>query len=209
MADHVLDQPANACYCHYEVWQSMTNSGDVIHNPVTGMSVTIIKTAADTEGRETVIEYSLPPFAGRKATTPHRHRRYIERFEILAGRAGFVSGSREGAADVGDVIEVPRETTHVHPWSISDEPLRVRQTTEAITPDEPGLSAALEAVKTNFALAQAGKVDADGRPSLLQAAMLLDALLPDNYLAGIPLAAQRVIFGGLAALGRLRGYRPA
>lgn len=187
----------------------MTISGEIINNPVTGMTVTIIKTAAETEGRETVIEYSLPPFAGRKATAPHRHRRYIERFEVLAGRAGYVLGSQEGTAVVGDVIEVPRETTHVHPWSISDEPLRVRQTTVALTPDEPGLSAALAAVKTNFALAQAGKVDADGRPSLLQAAVLLNALLPDNYLAGIPLVAQRVVFGGLAALGRLRGYRPA
>lgn len=187
----------------------MTTQGDVIENPVTGMIVTIIKTATDTEGRATVIEYTLPPYAGSKATAPHRHRRYNERFEILAGRAAYIIGSQEMTAGAGEKILVPSDTTHVHPWNISDEPLRVRQTTEAIEPDTAGLTAALAAVEKNFALARAGEVDAEGRPALLQAAVLLDALLPDNYLAGIPLPVQRVVIGGLAAVGRLRGYRPA
>lgn len=182
--------------------------GDILENPVTGMSVMIIKTPAETDGRATVVEYCLPPHAGREVTAPHRHRLYVEQFEILSGRAGYIVGKEEGAVEAGQTVMIPRDTTHVHPWSISDEPLIVRQTTEAIEPDEAGLTATMVASETNFALARAGKVDKYGRPSsILQAAVLLNELLPNNYLAGIPLPVQRLAIGALASLGRLRGYR--
>lgn len=182
-------------------------AGDAWFNPVTGMRMIVLQTPAETGGQSMTVAYELRPHTGRDAAPAHRHRIYTERFDILAGRAAYVCGDEERAAGAGETVVIPLDTTHIHPWSISDEPLVVRQTTEAIRPDEATLTAALEGVRTGFYLAAEGKVDAQGRPKLLQAAVIFNALLPDNYLPAIPLPAQRVLFGALAGLGWLLGYR--
>jgi len=182
-------------------------AGDVWFNPVTGMRMVVVQTPRETGGRSMTVEYELRPHTGRDAAPAHRHRIYTERFDILAGRAAYVCGDEERTAEAGETVVIPLDTTHVHPWSISDEALVVRQTTEAARPDEATLTAALAGVRTGFYLAAEGKVDARGRPNPLQAAVIFNALLPDNYLPNIPLPAQRLLFGALAGLGRLLGYR--
>jgi mannose-6-phosphate isomerase-like protein (cupin superfamily) len=182
-------------------------SGDVFSNPVTGMRLTVLQTPDETDGLAVAVEYRLLPHTGRDFTLAHRHRIYVERFDILAGRAAYVCGDEERVAEAGETVVIPQDTTHLHPWSISDEELVVRQTTEATRPDAKTLAAALAGVETGFGLAREGKVDANGRPNPLQAAILFNALLPDNYLPNIPLPAQRLLFGALAGLGRLLGYR--
>lgn len=182
-------------------------AGDVFENPLTGMRVTVLQTPDESGGRAMQIEYRHPPYAGRDAAPPHRHRLYVERFEILAGRAAYVLGGEEHVAEVGQTVVVPADTTHVHPWSISDEELVVRQTTEATRPDGKAMTAALIGVRTRFGLTREGKVDAKGQPSLLQSAVILNALLPNNYLPDVPLLVQRVMFGALAGVGYLLGYR--
>ncbi len=184
------------------------NVGDVLENPVTGMRVTVLRTPEETDGREVVIEYRLLPHTGRHFTRPHGHRRYVERFEILAGRAGYVIGGVAGAAGAGETVVVPLNTIHVHPWSISDEELIVRHTTQAITPDMQGLRNALTAAGTLFALAQQGRVNANGEANALQMAVIFnDLLLPQSYAAGLPYGVQRMAFPLLAGVGRLLGYR--
>ncbi len=183
-------------------------AGDVLVNPVTGMRLTIIATAAETGGRSVTVEYELRPHSGRDYTPPHGHRTYVERFDILSGRAATVVGGVMGTAAAGQSVHVPLNTVHIHPWNIGDEPLIVRQTTEALTPDPRGLSNALASAETLFELAHRGKVNANGQPNPLQAAVIFnDLLLPDSYAGGLPYAAQRVLFGLLAAAGKLLGYR--
>jgi len=182
-------------------------AGDVWFNPVTGMRMVVVQTPRETGGRSMTVEYELRPHTGRDVAPAHRHRIYTERFDILAGRAAYVCGDEERTATAGETVVIPLDTTHVHPWSISDEALVVRQTTEAARPDEATLTAALAGVRTGFYLAAEGKVDAQGRPNPLQAAVIFNALLPDNYLPNIPLPAQRLLFGALAGLGRRLGYR--
>jgi mannose-6-phosphate isomerase-like protein (cupin superfamily) len=182
-------------------------SGDIFVNPVTGMRVMVLQTPGESDGRSVAVEYRLLPHTGRDFTPAHRHRIYIERFDILAGRAAYVCGDEERVVEAGDTVVIPYDTTHIHPWSISNEELVVRQTTEATRPDAKTLAAALAGVETGFGLAREGKVDANGRPNPLQAAILFNALLPNNYLPNIPLPAQRLLFGALAGLGRLLGYR--
>lgn len=184
------------------------NAGDVLVNSVTGMHVTVLRTPEETDGRAVVIEYRLRPHTGRHFTRPHGHRRYVERFEILTGRAGYVIAGAAGAAGAGETVVVPLDTIHVHPWSASDEELVVRHTTEAITPDVQGLRNALTAAGTLFALAQQGRVNANGEANALQMAVIFnDLLLPQSYAAGLPYGAQRVAFPLLAGVGRLLGYR--
>jgi len=184
------------------------NAGEVLENPVTGMRVTVVRTPEETGGRAVVIEYRLLPATGRRFTRPHGHRRYVERFEILAGRAGYIVGGMEGTAVAGETVVVPLNTIHVHPWSVSDEALVVRQTTEAVEPDVVGLRNALTSAETLFALAQQGKVNANGEASALQMAVIFnELLLPQSYAAGLPYGLQRVAFRLLAGLGRRSGYR--
>jgi hypothetical protein len=72
-----------------------------------------------------------------------------------------------------------------------------------------GMRTQLKFFETNYALAQQGKVKEDGLPKdRLQMAVSLNELFPHLYLAGMPLAVQRVMFGALAAIGRVKGYKP-
>jgi hypothetical protein len=177
-------------------------------NAVTGMRVRVLQTPEETGGRAVVIEYRLRPHTGRGYTRPHGHRRYVERFDILAGRAGAIVGGVEMTAEAGETLAIPLDTLHVHPWSISDEELVVRQTTEAVTPDVVGLRNALRSADILFDLARQGKVNANGEANPLRMAVIFnDLLLPQSYAAGLPYGLQRVVFGILAGVGRLAGYR--
>ena len=98
---------------------------------------------------------------------------------------------------------------HVHPWSDSDEELRVRQVAECDPPDAKGLTAAVQALITVCGLASAGKVNREGVPNLLQLAVLVGPTMPSAYVAGPPVALQRILFGTLARVGRAVGYRQA
>ncbi len=60
----------------------------------------------------------------------------------------------------------------------------------------------LEAV---YMLARRGEVDSEGKPALLQMAVLLDEYQDSIALPGLPLGLQRVAFSILGALGRRRG----
>lgn len=55
--------------------------------------------------------------------------------------------------------------------------------------------------------AGAGRVDGKGVPNLLQVAVIIRDTMPATYLAGVPILLQRVVFSGLAAVGRALGYR--
>lgn len=181
--------------------------GDSFTNPITGMRVTVLQTTTETDGRAVAVEYRLRPHSGREFTLAHRHRIYVERFEIIAGQAAYACDDEERSAAAGETVVIPLNTTHIHPWNIGDEELVVRHTTEAIRPDRETLDAALLGAETLFGLAHEGKVDANGRANPLQMAVLFNALLPNSYLPNVSLPVQRVLFAALAGLGRLLGYR--
>jgi mannose-6-phosphate isomerase-like protein (cupin superfamily) len=185
----------------------MLRAGDVIENPVMGQRILFCKLAPETQGAFVEVEYFNRPFTGKGAAPAHFHPTMTERFEILAGRARYRLDSQEHEAQPGDVLTFPRRVPHLHPWSISDEALHVRQTT---TPDHPDLSA-LEtsgaALVTLFGLARDGKVDKNGLPNLLQLAVLVRSMMPYAYLDGMPIRVQELVFGGLASVGRALGYR--
>ena len=65
----------------------------------------------------------------------------------------------------------------------------------------------MEAVETLIRLGQVGKVNRKGLPNPLQTAVLVRSMMPNTYLAGIPVRVQRVLLSGLAAVGRAAGYK--
>ena len=58
-----------------------------------------------------------------------------------------------------------------------------------------------------FSLAQDGKTNQKGMPNLLQAAIFAREFSDVLYFTKPPLLVQRLLFGGLAAIARLFGYR--
>jgi len=178
-------------------------------NPNVGQRSRFVTLPGETGGRQFVLEYINQPFAGEQAVPPHIHTAVMETFEILRGRARYRLGSETKTAQAGDHVVMPPMVPHVHPWSDSDEELHVRQIAVSNPPDLQGLNAGIQAAITIQGLAKAGRVNAKGLPHLLQLGVLIDKTMPSTYLAGPPMALQRVMFSTLGWLGRLAGYETA
>jgi mannose-6-phosphate isomerase-like protein (cupin superfamily) len=178
-------------------------------NPPMGQRARLVTLPSETAGRSFVLEYINRPFTGQYAVPPHLHPTYSETFEILKGQARYKVGSKEMKAGPGETVVLPAGVTHVHPWSDSAEELHVRQTAIANPADLRGLTASLQGAITIFGLAGAGKVNSKGIPGLFQIAVIINATMPATYLAGAPIPVQRALLSGLAAIGRLLGYRTA
>lgn len=185
----------------------MLKAGDVIENPVMGLRVLFCKTARDTNGAFVEVEYFNKPFTGKGAAPAHLHPTMTERFEILRGTARYRLGKEEREAQADDMLIFPRGVPHLHPWNSSADELHMRQTTIPDQPDITALEASTQSILTLFGLARDGKVSKNGLPNLLQLAVIVHSVMPYAYLDGMPIHMQEIVFGSLAAVGRLLGYR--
>src|SRR5258707_3822742 len=126
---------------------------------------------------------------------------------ILSGVARYIVGNVEHPANVGDVIVLPKGVPHIHPWNVGNDILHVRKITQLDKPDKGLLLKSEEFFETLYALAQEGRIGADGLPkNLLQKVVVGQALEPASFSATPPLWIQRPLFGLLAAIGRAFGY---
>jgi quercetin dioxygenase-like cupin family protein len=178
-------------------------------NPAVGQRSRLVVAPGETGGRQFVLDYINQPFAGEHAVPAHVHTTYVETFEILKGEALYRLGGEVKRAVAGDRVVMPPMVPHVHPWSDSDEELHVRQVTDASPADLRGLNAGLQAAITIQALARARRVNAKGLPNLLQLGVLINTTMPATYLAGSPIALQRMLFAVLGWAGRIAGYKTA
>jgi mannose-6-phosphate isomerase-like protein (cupin superfamily) len=188
---------------------AQAQDGFWMENAAAGQRSRLVELPGETGGRRFVLEYIDEPWRGETAVPAHLHTTYTETFEILAGRAKYRLGDREGVAQAGDRVVMPPLVTHVHPWSASNEALHVRQITTADPPDLEGMIASIQGAITIQGLAKAGRVNAKGIPNLLQVAVIIDAAMPATYIAGPPIWLQRAAFGVLSRVGQVVGYRTA
>ena len=185
----------------------MPKAGQVFDNPVTGERMIFVKTGPDTNGTLLEIEFFIKP-GGGKGLSAHFHPYYDERFEILTGSAHYKIGNVESPAKAGDTFRLPRKTSHVHPWNVGNDTLQVRKITQLDRPQMQLLLASAAFFEALYALAQQGKVKEDGLPrNILQTIVMLQALEPSAYVAGIPVFIQRPLFWLAAAIGRALGYK--
>jgi len=178
----------------------------VLTNPISGEQAIIHTSARNSDGRYWAMELKIPAFKG-KTPAAHFHPRATERFEIISGQARYMLAGKEDDAGPGDVIVVPPGTAHIHPWSTSAGGLHMHQRIELDQPDLVALEKFDAMLETIYALALQGKVDAAGRPNLLQFALILGDIQPEGYLAGVPIPVQHLLVGALAGIGRLLGYQ--
>ena len=178
-------------------------------NPILGQRTRLITLPSETGGRFAVIDYEFAPWRGKFAVPEHFHPSAEEQFEVLGGTAEYAIGGTLGRAEAGETIVMPAGVPHLHPYSASHEPLLLRQTIRPLTPDERGLTASIQGAITILGLARDGKVDASGRPAILQLAVILRASMPTTYMAGLPVVVQRLVLTALGVLASATGYQLA
>ena len=118
---------------------------------------------------------------------------------MVRGRLGYRLEGREGVAGPGQHLHVPHGTTHEW-WNAGEEEARI------IVEISPAARFE-EMFKNLLGLAQDGKTDAKGRPRLLQAALFAREFEDVIRLTKPPRPVQRLLFGALAPVARLLGYR--
>jgi steroid delta-isomerase-like uncharacterized protein len=185
----------------------MATQGQVFENPQTGDRIKYGKTARDTGGLRFEIEFFLQPNPkGRLGA--HLHPYFDERFEFISGHGCYIVGKDTRFGHTGDVDVLPRGIAHVHPFNVGLGILHVRKITQLDTPEMQWLLSSEALFETLYALAQQRRTGDDGLPTnLLEKVVVVQALQPAMYGAGIPISVQGPVFGILAAIGRALGFR--
>ncbi len=178
----------------------MARAGDEIVNPVTGHRIIFRKTTQDTDGELLQMDWIGGP--GWKAGPVHVHSFQEERFAVLSGALGSHVAGVERTHKAGDeVVVVPAGVKH-SVWNAGEEEVH------ALVEFRPASLRSETMLETVFGLAQDGKLSKAGIPSNpFRLALIVHDYEDQIYLAQPPLAVQRVLFGALAKVGRLLGYR--
>ncbi len=176
----------------------MVRPGDQLVNPATGLRTVFRETAACTGGELLQVDWIGAP--GWTTGPDHVHARQEERFEVLCGRLGLRVDGVEVVHGPGDVIVAPAGAPHAA-WNAGGEEVHV------LVDFRPALRTEV-AFETLATLARDGKTNRIGVPrNPLRLALILRHFEDEIHLARPPLAVQRLIFGALARVGRLFGYR--
>jgi quercetin dioxygenase-like cupin family protein len=166
-------------------------------NPVTGERA-VIRIGTEESGGELLVAdlYVLP---GGTVPGEHLHPSIEERFTVLYGWVGFRLSGRASVAGPGATLVVAPGVPHDW-WNAGPG--------EALVRVEVRPADRFEVLIANtFGLAQDGRVNRKGMPSLLQLALLAREFDDVIRFTRPPRAVQRVLFGALAPLARLLGYR--
>lgn len=184
----------------------MAKTGQTFENRVTGERLIFRETGHASNGLRIEVDYFLRPQNG-KAPVAHFHPRFDECFEIVTGQARYLLGTVEKSARAGETIVLPHGIAHKHPWNDGTGELQARQSIQLDRPDLVTMQAIEQFFETLYGLGQDGKVNRDGLPNPLQFALILKKFQPHAYVAGIPIPVQQLLFGLLAGIGRMLGYR--
>ena len=177
----------------------MAIAGDRIDNPVTGTTITFLKTARDTDGELLQMDYLLRPHARKGYKDIHVHPYQEERITLFGGTLTYVLDGTDHEATAGQVVSLP--APHVH--ALRNEH---GEELHMLVEFRPALD--METfLETMAGLAREGKVNAAGNPNLLQLAVIGREFRKEAYSANVPVGLQRVIVPLLAAIGRAVGYR--
>ncbi len=177
----------------------MANAGDELVNPVTGLRTVFRKTAQGTGGKLLQVDWVGDP--GWTTGQDHVHPYQEERFEVLSGKLGLRMEGIERVLEEGEVIVIPPGSPHAA-WNASSD-----DGVHALVDFRPVLRTEA-AFETLAGLARDGKTNKAGVPkNPLRLALIMREYEDEIYFVWPPLAVQRVIFGALAKVGRLLGYR--
>lgn len=174
----------------------MIRPGDTITNPITGESVTFLRTAAQTNGRYVLIETTVAPDGAVAAA--HVHPQQTERFEILSGHVEFMRDGEVIRATAGDVVDVAAGEAHSF-RNIGSRDVRFRTLVSPALEFETFL-------ETMFGLAADGKTNQQGLPNPFRLAVIMERHFNLVNLPLIPASLQHFGLKLGAPVGKLFGY---
>jgi quercetin dioxygenase-like cupin family protein len=175
----------------------MSKAGNVFENPVTGEFGYIRVGTEETNGELLVADLRVRP--GGAVLGAHLHPTIDERFTVLKGKIGYMRGDQKGVLQAGDSADLPRGVPHDW-WNAGDEEARVIVEVRPAARFE-------QMITTLFNLAREGRTNTKGVPNPLQMAVIAREFADVIQFMSPPLWIQRVLFGVLAPLGRLLGYK--
>ena len=171
--------------------------GEVWENPVTRERSTILERTWDNpEGRATT---EMVARVGARVVGEHRHPALVERFTVLEGELTVKLDGQTSILREGEAAFIEVDVWHDW-WNASPRDVRVRV---EITPGERFA----HMIETFWGLARLGYTDRKGMPSLLQLCLTAREFSDVIVFRSPPLAVQRAIFGSLAPIAHLLGYR--
>jgi quercetin dioxygenase-like cupin family protein len=171
--------------------------GEVWENPVSLERATVLELPHQNPERRAVAE--LLALVGARVVGEHRHPGIVERFTVLEGELTVKCDGETSILGQGETGTIEPNVWHDW-WNAGDRDARVLV---EVTPGERFA----HMIETFFGLARLGHTDAKGMPYLLQLALTARGFSDVIVFRSPPLAVQRVLFGALAPIARLRGYR--
>lgn len=172
----------------------MVRPGHVMENPVLGENrIVFTKTAQQTGGESFGLEVFIR--AGAPGTPEMVHPLQDESFELLSGSLDFRVGGQERRLEAGESLLIPKGTPH-NWWNESNEE------THALVELRPALRSEELFANIYGLCSEKGTL-----PNPLQMAVLFNEHFNEGHLTKPPLLVQKVMFGALAPVGRLLGYK--
>jgi quercetin dioxygenase-like cupin family protein len=175
----------------------MLKAGDVLENPVTGERAVVRVGSGESGGELLVADLYVRP--GGAVMGEHFHPAMEESFAVVRGRLGYRLEGREDVAGPGERLHLPHGAVHDW-WNAGEEEAQV------LIEISPGARFE-EMISNAFGLARDGKTDAKGQPHLLQAALFAREFDDVIRFTSPPRLVQKALFGALAPIARLLGYR--
>lgn len=167
-----------------------------IHNLRTGQRMRFLDPQDEPAGALLRIESVNPPSGVPEPE--HIHPRQESRARVLSGTLLFSVAGREQRLAPGDAITIPAGTPH---WFVNDG----AEDAVSIAEFRPALRTA-ELFRTLFGLAERGKLNERGMPSLLALAALGSQFAEEIRATSPPWAVQRAAFAVLGPVARAAGY---
>ena len=172
-------------------------AGEVYVNPASGERAVVLLGLEDGDRDRLVVDLHLKPGGGMVGR--HYHPSLRERFTVREGRMRNSLNGQEHTAEVGDAVEIESGVLHDF-WNPDANDALVRV-------DVQPARRFVQMIKNGFGLAQDGKTDAEGKPTLLQIALFarsFDDVI--RYDKG-PRWAQQVLFLLLTPFARIKGLK--
>ena len=171
--------------------------GEVFANPASGERAVVLPGTDEANGDRLVVGLYLRPKGGMVGR--HYHPVLHERFRVIQGEVSFHLNGKQQTAHPGQDVDIPPGILHDF-WNSGESEALVRI---EVSPAQRFM----EMIRNGFGLAQDGKTDNTGKPSLLQISLFareFDDVI--RYDKG-PRIVQQILFGVLAPIARSRGLR--
>ncbi|HEX2980660.1 MAG TPA: cupin domain-containing protein [Anaerolineaceae bacterium] len=175
----------------------MAHQGQVIENPRTGQVMNFLLTGADTQGELLRIECTNAPIGVKEPE--HIHPYQENRFEVLSGTLTLRIDGEERQVLSGEMISIPPNVPHYF-WNATNENVHYLQEFRPALRSEYFF-------EILFHLARDGKLDKNGKPGMLQAAVIIPTFWDEIRVTNPPPRFQKIFFGLLNPIGRMLGYQ--